>query len=230
MKQTILTAAAVACSAILVSAQVQPTPTPMAPAAQPAPTMQPAPPARPASPSGSVQTQVGGAYIKDGQRERYQNGKWIEISYSRPIKRGRDVFGAGADYGKTLNSGAPVWRAGANVSTRLKTEAPLMIAGKTVPAGEYSLFIELKSPTEWTLIVSSWAAKKTGNDATPDTLWGSFGYTPDKDVVRAPMTLQKTALSVDQLTWAFADVTSDGGKIAIAWDTTMAWVPFTVGK
>lgn len=188
-------------------------------------------PARPASPVGTAQTQVAGEYTKDEKgRERYQGGKWIEITYGRPIKRGREVFGSGADYGKTLNAGAPVWRAGANVSTRLNTEVPLVIGGKTVPAGEYSLFIELKSPTEWTLIVSSYGAKKSGNDPTPDTLWGAYNYSPAKDVVRAPMTVSKLQMSLDQLTWAFADVTKDGGKLSVAWDTTLAFVPFTVAK
>ena len=102
-------------------------------------------------------TQVGGKYVAGGEAPQYQNGKWIEISYGRPIKRGRDLWGAGADYGRTLNDGAPVWRAGANVSTRLKSEVGLVINGKTVPAGEYSLFIDLK-PNNWTLIVSRWAA------------------------------------------------------------------------
>ncbi|HVL65909.1 MAG TPA: DUF2911 domain-containing protein [Vicinamibacterales bacterium] len=186
---------------------------------------------RPASPLGSAQTQVGGEYVKDAQgRERYQDGKWIEITYSRPIKRGRDLFGSGADYGKTLNAGAPVWRAGANQTTRLKTEVPLVIAGKTIPAGEYSLFVELKSPTEWNLIVSSWAAQEKYDPNNKDALWGSYNYTPDKDLVRAPMTLGKLNMSLDQLTWAFADVTKDSGKIALAWDTVLATVPFTVGK
>jgi hypothetical protein len=171
---------------------------------------------RPASPAGTAQTQIG--------------DKWIEVTYSRPIKRGRDVFGADADYGTKLLAGAPVWRAGANKSTRLMTEAPLMIGGKTVPAGEYSLFVEPKSPTEWTLIVSSWGAKTSGGDKTPDTLWGSYNYTPDKDVVRVPMTVSKSQVSVDQLTWGFLDVTAEGGKLFLAWDTTNAMVPFTVGK
>lgn len=186
---------------------------------------------RPASPTGSAQTQVGGEYVKNDQgRVSYQGGKWIEITYSRPIKRGRDLFGSGAEYGQMVNAGAPVWRAGADKSTRLNTEVPLVINGTTIPAGEYSLFVELKSPTEWTLIVSSWGAKETGRDDTPDALWGSYNYTPDKDIVRAPMTIQKLNMSLDQLTWAFADVTKDAGKIALAWDTTLAFVPFTVGK
>jgi hypothetical protein len=207
----------------------------MAVAQQPAPAQVPpaqTPTRLPASPPGNAQTQVGGSYVKDDRgRERYQGGKWIEITYSRPIKRGRDVFGTGADYGKALLvGGATVWRAGANVSTRLRTEAPLIIGGKTVPAGEYSLFIDLKSPSEWTLIVSSYGAKTSGNDQTPDTLWGSFKYTPDKDVARAPMTVNKSQASVDQLTWGFCDVTETGGKLFLAWDTTNATLPFTLGK
>src|SRR5438093_8921082 len=171
---------------------------------------------RPASPVGNSSAVIG--------------GKWIDITYGRPLKRGRDVFPAGADYAKiTHTDGAPVWRAGANVTTRLKTEAPLVINGKTVPAGEYSVFIDVKSPTDWTFIVSNWAAQTRYDPNNKEALWGSFGYTPDKDVVRAPMTVSKLPFSVEELTWDFVDMTAAGGKLAIMWDKTMASVPFTVG-
>ena len=107
----------------------------------------------------------------------YIGGKWIEITYGRPIKRGRDLWGSAAGYGQMLSNGAPVWRAGANVSSRLKTEVPLVINNKTVARGEYSLFIDLK-PNNWTLIVSSWPAQTTYNPGNTNALWGSFGYTP----------------------------------------------------
>src|SRR5262252_10857812 len=82
---------------------------------------------RPASPAGSSATQVLGKYDTSGAEPVYKGGKWIEITYGRPIKRGRDIFaGAGDNYGKTANPDAPVWRAGANVSTQLKTEVPLV--------------------------------------------------------------------------------------------------------
>src|SRR5262245_46029108 len=84
---------------------------------------------RPPSPTGTAAAQVLGKYVTppSGRGSRYENGKWIEITYSRPLKRGRELWGSGADYGKTMLAGAPVWRAGANVSTRIKTEAPLVI-------------------------------------------------------------------------------------------------------
>ena len=58
-------------------------------------------PTRPASPEGSVQVQVLGQWVKGPRpaftlgRETYQNGKWIEIVYGRPLQRGRDLFGSG---------------------------------------------------------------------------------------------------------------------------------------
>lgn len=191
------------------------------------------PPARPASPAGSAVAQVGGKYEKNAQgRERYTGGKWIEITYGRPLKRERNLWGSGAEYAKQyiLQNNAPVWRAGANVTTRLKTEAPLQIGGKTVPAGEYSLFIDTKSPTDWTLIVSTWGAQEKYDPANKEALWGSFGYTPEKDVARAPMTVNKMPMSVEQLTWSFVDMTGGGGKLAIMWDTVVASVPFTVAQ
>lgn len=184
---------------------------------------------RPASPRGSAEAVVGGSYVKTERGQRYEGGKWIAIDYSRPILRGRTgVFGTGAEYGKSLYAGAPVWRAGADKSTRLTTEVPLEIGGKTVPPGEYSLFVELKSPTEWTLIVSSHAAQDRFSRDEKVALWGAYNYTPDKDVARAPMKVEQIPFSVDQLTWGFTDVTNQGGTMRIWWEKTMASVPFKV--
>jgi hypothetical protein len=184
----------------------------------------------PASPEGKSQAQVGGKYVKGARGgQTYEGGKWIEITYGRPILRGRDsIFGTGADYGKELNGGAPVWRAGANVSTRIRTEGALLMAGKTLPAGEYSLFIELKE-NAWTLIVSNWAAQKTYDPKNMAELWGSYNYTPDKDVLRAPMTHTKNAMSVEQLTWSIVNVTPTGGELAIMWGKEIATVAFKLG-
>jgi hypothetical protein len=200
-------------------------------------------PQRPMSPEGSAQTQVLGKWVKGERpaftvgRETYQDGKWIEITYGRPLLRGRDVFGSGATYGKALNDvgtptfpAPPVWRAGANVSTRLKTEVPLVIAGKTVPAGEYSLFIDVVKPNDWTLIVSSWPAQLKFDPKDKTALWGAYGYTPEKDVARVPMRVEQLPFAVDQLTWTFLDMTNDGGRVALMWAKTLASTTFKAGS
>jgi hypothetical protein len=198
------------------------------------------PPARPMSPAGSTQTHVLGRWVKGDRpsfavgQERYVDGKWLEITYGRPALRGRDVFGSGSTYGKALIDlplgewgPPPVWRAGANVSTRLTTEATLTLGDKKVPAGEYTLFIDVKSPTDWTLIVSSWPAQVKPDQKDKTSVWGAYGYTPEKDVVRVAMKVDTLPFSVEQLTWTFSDMTTDRGRMAIMWARTMASVPFT---
>ncbi len=193
---------------------------------------------RPMSPDGTAQVQVLGKWTKGARpsfalgREVYEGGKWIDITYGRPLQRGRDLFGSGENYGKAaLDVGAPgfppppVWRAGANVTTRLKTEVPLTFGDKTVPAGEYSLFIDLK-PSVWTLIVSNWPAQAKFDPQNKTALWGAYGYTPDKDVARIPMKVETLPFAVDQLTWSFLDMTNDSGRIALMWGKTMGSTPF----
>jgi hypothetical protein len=125
--------------------------------------------------------------------------------------------------------GSSVWRAGANQTTRLKTEVPLVFDGKTLAAGEYSVFVDLKE-TAWTLIFSSWPAQEKYDLKNKEALWGSYGYTPDKDVLRVPMTLGVLPFSADQFTIAFIDMTADGGALALMWDKTMASAAFKVGN
>ena len=89
-----------------------------------------------------------------------------------------------------LNASGPVWRAGANATTRIKTELDLEIGGKKVPAGEYSFFIDLKEargrPPLTPALHGAFDRAKVGEGIT----WGAYGYKPDMDVVRAPMTVE----------------------------------------
>ena len=185
---------------------------------------------KPASPAGTAAAEIGGKYDTSGAEPVYKGGKWIEMTFGRPIKRGRDVFGgAGANYGKVANPDAPVWRAGANFTTQLKTEVPLVINGKTIAPGSYTVFVDLK-PNNWTLIVSNWKPQTRYDPKNTAEIWGAYGYTADKDVVRAPMTLAEPRYSMEQLSWQFADMTDSGGKLVLLWDKTVAAVPFTIGK
>ena len=178
-----------------------------------------------ASPAGQSTTQIGGIY---DERAGYVGGHWIEIRYGRPIKRGRDLFGP-SDYVDFLNDGAPIWRAGANVTTQLVTEVPLAFGVQVVPPGEYTVFIELTTDP-WTFIVSTWPAQQTYDYEDKEGLFGAYDYTPDKDIVRAPMTRETLSYSYDQLSWQFLDMDHAGGRLALFWDRTAASIPFTVGE
>ena len=176
------------------------------------------------SPAGGSATQIGGYY--DPVRG-FVNGDWIEIRYGRPLRRGRDLFGAD-DYVEHLNDGAPIWRAGANETTRLMTDVPLVFGTTTIAPGEYTVFIDLGA-TPWEFIVSSWPAQLRYDADNREALFGAFEYTSDRDVVRVPMTIETLPRSFDQLSWQFLDVTEEGGTLGLFWDTTLATVPFTIG-
>ncbi len=184
-------------------------------------------PSRPLSGRGQASTQVGGEWVKGERSTTYQNGKWIDVTYGRPVLRQRsDVFGAGPDYGKTLYAGSPLWRAGANVTTRFRTEVALSFDGKRLPAGEYSMFIQL-AEKEWTLVFSNWAAQQKFDRNDTTALWGAYNYTPEKDVLRATMKVESLPFAVDEFTISFIDVTRTGGRLAVMWEKTIATTAFT---
>ena len=189
-------------------------------------------PRKPASPPGTAATQVGGTWAKatPDAEPRYTGGKWIEITYGRPVLRGRTaIFGAGADYGKKVSDGVPVWRTGANLTTRFSTEVPLVFGGKTLAAGEYSVFVDLK-PGAWTLIFSKQAFQQKYDPNEKVATWGSYNYDPAQDVLRVPMVVGANPSSMEQFTIGFIDMTQGGGKLAMWWEKTVATVAFTDGS
>ena len=183
---------------------------------------------RPASPRGHAATQIGGSYNSEGQ---YEGGHWIDVYYGRPVLRGRHgIFGSGAEYGQGLLLGAPIWRVGADQTTRFITEADLLIGGQRLAAGEYTMFAELGSPSSWTLIFSTWGVKETPREENPNALWGAYGYTDEKDVMRTTMTAQaQEEFSVDNLTIVFGDI-NGSFSMNVYWDNQHASVPVEVAN
>ncbi len=121
------------------------------------------------------------------------NGKAVFIAYASPKVNGRagKLFGADGQIGKDRNY--PVWRAGANSATKLHTDADLDLGGLTVPAGDYTLYVDLSTPDQWTLIVN----KKTGQ-------WG-LSYDKTADLGRVKMKMAKPAAMVESLKYTLAD-------------------------
>jgi hypothetical protein len=186
----------------------------------------------PMSPRGSAATQVGGQWVEEkaGAEPRYRDGKWIVVDYGRPILRGRtEIFGTGQEYGQSVTGGAPVWRAGANETTRLRTEVPLVLGGQTVPAGEYSVFVELKDGA-WTLLLSNQPVQAKYDPNNKTELFGAYNYDPKFIVARAAMTLSTLPFSVDQFTMGFVNMTQQGGALAMWWENQQALVEFKVAS
>ena len=175
------------------------------------------------SPQGQASIQVAGRWEKTAEGgPAYRDGKWMVVDYGRPLLRGRkDIFGAGADYGKTVNAGAPLWRAGANNTTRLTTQVPLQIGGKTLAPGVYNVFVDLK-PGNWTLVMSNQAVQETFDPNDKIRLSGATNYDPKFDLLRAPMTVRTADSSVEQFTIGFTNVTDAGVTMTMAWDKTVA--------
>jgi hypothetical protein len=190
---------------------------------------QTAAPAFEMSPRGTAATQVRGTWVGQTPGDPvYQGGKWIVVDYGRPILRGRsNPLDRLAARGNASGSSERIWRLGANETTRLRTDVPLVVAGRNVEPGEYSLFVAIRNGA-WTLIISRQPFQVRFDAANTSDTWGAQNYSPAFDVVRAPVKLSKQALSVEQLTIGFANVTARHGELVIWWATTLARVEFDV--
>jgi hypothetical protein len=178
----------------------------------------------PQSPRGLSAIQVGGAWSGPVGEQQYKGGQWITIDYGRPILRGRqNIFGSGADYGKTVNPDAAIWRAGANDTTQV----PLGFGDKTIAPGVYNVFVDLK-PNAWTFVLSTQPVQPKYDPNDKVLLYGAYNYDSKFDVLRTPMRLSNSPVSIEQFTIGFADVTAKGGTIVMSWDRTVAAVDFTV--
>ena len=186
----------------------------------------------PASPVGQAAIQVGGTWTKTANGgQRYENGKWIVVDYSRPLLRGRkNIFGSGAEYGKVVNGNATIWRAGANATTTLTTQAPLMIGGKRVEPGVYNVFVDLK-PGAWTLVLSTQPRQPKYDPNDKVNLYGAYNYDPKFDVVRVGMGVferadaLRTEHPVEEFTISFLTVSPKMVMLRMEWENTVATAP-----
>jgi hypothetical protein len=131
----------------------------------------------------------------------------IDVVYSRPFKRGRDVWGSVVEWNKP-------WRTGANAATSFTTSADLIFGSTVVPAGKYTLW-SLPSPAGTKLIINS----QTGQ-------WGTE-YDPARDLTRLDMTQVMLTSPVEQFTLAVVPQ-GTGGVIKFAWDNREFSIPFRV--
>ena len=134
----------------------------------------------------------------------------VRVTYSRPFKNGREVFGTKlAPYGK-------VWRAGANEAPEIKFYQDVTFGGKKIPAGTYAL-LTIPTETEWTIILSSDVDQ-----------WGAYSYNEALDVARVTVPVQKSETPLENFSIQFAKKDAKTTTMYMGWDTTMVAVPISL--
>jgi hypothetical protein len=128
--------------------------------------------------------------------------KDITITYGRPYKKGREIFGHLIPYGKT-------YRCGADEPTIVTFHKDVTFGGKPVKAGKYSFFA-VPEKDKWTVILNS-----------NTTMWGTdHDKHANQDVLKVDVPVMNLSKPVEQLTMAVKN-----GKISLAWDTVEVEVP-----
>ncbi len=128
------------------------------------------------------------------------------VTYGRPYKKDRDVFGGLEKFGK-------VWRVGADEATTITFKSDVKFGGQGIKAGTYTLFA-IPNEKEWTFILNSQPGQ-----------WGAYAYekNKDKDVAKVNVPVKKLDQPIEQLTIRFA---ADNSLI-IEWDKTQVTVPMS---
>ncbi|HEV2273134.1 MAG TPA: DUF2911 domain-containing protein [Acidobacteriaceae bacterium] len=140
--------------------------------------------------------------------------KNITIKYDAPSVRGRKIFGEG---GRVMQDPtAPIWRAGANAATSFHTDADLQVGDLAVPKGDYTLFVNVKDPDAWVLILN----KQTGQ-------WG-LEYHADRDLGRVKMKMSKPSAPIETLKYSIADDGGNKATLQLGWENHIASVPIVV--
>ena len=145
------------------------------------------------SPAASFEQEVGSGKIK--------------ITYSRPLVRGRKIFGELVPFDK-------LWRTGASDCTVITTSEDISFGNNVLKAGSYSIF-SIPSINEWTIIVNS-----------DTTLHGETGYDEKKDIMRFKVPLEKSPNFYETFTIELNDINSKGEAfLKILWENTMVKIP-----
>ena len=146
-----------------------------------------------ASPASSFEQEVGSAKIK--------------IAYSRPLVRGRKIFGELVPFDK-------LWRTGASDCTVITTSEDISFGNSILKAGSYSIF-SIPSVNNWTIIVNS-----------DTTLHGETGYDEKKDIMRFKVPSERNTSFYETFTIELNDINSKGEAfLKILWENTMVKIP-----
>ena len=128
----------------------------------------------------------------------------IEVVYSRPVMKGRKIFGDIVPFGK-------LWRTGANSPTKFTFGEDVKVAGQALKAGTYQV-MTIPSEKSWVIVFS----KGTN---------GVFNYNPAEDVFKVTIPSTTLANSIESFTIHFSDVSANKLNIQMSWEKTSVSIP-----
>lgn len=131
----------------------------------------------------------------------------ITVNYSRPVARGREIWGKLVPYGA-------IWTPGANDATELTVSTDVTINGQKVPAGTYTVWSE-PGPEKWTVFL---------NTAYP-VFHIRHADVADQDLPRMTVT-PRAATHMETLAWYFPAVDGRKAELAVHWGTVV--VPLSI--
>ncbi len=134
----------------------------------------------------------------------------VEIAYSRPHRRDREVFGNLVPFDK-------LWRTGANKNVVVSTDDVLIFGKDTLAAGSYALFTK-PGKSQWELYFYT----DTENWGTPRE------WVDSKVALKVMAKPMKTSNMIESFTIAVEDVQIDGANLELSWEQTKVSVPFAV--
>jgi hypothetical protein len=152
----------------------------------------PAPKPPPVSPAATATATIG--------------GKAITVTYNSPGVKGRAGRLFTKDGQISKDPTYPVWRAGANAATKLHVDGGVKFGDLAVPAGDYTLYVDISDPDNWALIVN----KQIGQ-------WGTK-YDKAQDLGRVKMTMTAPPALVENLTYMLVDNGGGKGSLTLAWE------------
>ena len=133
----------------------------------------------------------------------------IELSYSRPSIKGREIFKEGSELAPLNN----VWRTGANAATTLKFTDEVMIGGTTLKSGKYGL-LTIPGKKEWIVIISK---DTTVNQAS--------AYKIENDIVRVTIEPIRLKENLEMFTMQFANIKPEGCELQLMWGNLGVNIP-----
>ena len=151
------------------------------------------------------------SFSPEAVAETTANGVSIKVTYSKPGKKGRLLFGREQD--KALLPYGKVWRTGANEATLIELGNGLSIGGKPVKEGTYSLY-SVPGQSTWKIILNSEVGQ-----------WGTE-YNDGKDVLNVEVPI-RIRPKVQELFDIYFEEIPGGVNMVLSWDQTEALVPIT---